>query len=71
MSDHEEKLLTLPVKKVFALQVREHGTTLLVRILAFGEDEDVPETHTPPLPDVIEVNAAPYRRLSSDAANTH
>ena len=72
VSDHHKgKLLTLPVKRVFALQIREHDNTLLVRVLAVGDDEEVPETHMPPLPDVIEMNAAPYRRLSSDPANTY
>jgi hypothetical protein len=67
VSDPDEHIvLTLPVRNVFALQVREHDEMFLVRLVGFHDEEKVPETHAPPLPDVIEMNVPPYRRLPTD-----
>lgn len=63
---HEHLVLTLPVRNVFALQVREHDGTILVRLVGFHDEEAVPETHVPPLPEVVEMNFPPYRRLPTD-----
>lgn len=66
---HEGSILTLVVRGVFALQIRERDDMLLARLLGFHDDEDVPETQAPPLPNIVEANSAPYRRPSTDARN--
>jgi hypothetical protein len=63
---HEHIVLTLPVRNVFALQIREHDDRLLVRLAGFHDEEQVPERHVPPLPEVVEMNFPPYRRLPTD-----
>jgi hypothetical protein len=63
---HERIVLTLPVRNVFALQVREHDDMFLVRLVGFHDEENVPETHVPPLPKVVEMKSPPYRRLPTD-----
>jgi hypothetical protein len=63
---HEGSVLTLVVKGVFALQIRERDDMLLARLLGFHDDEDVPETHAPPMPNIVEATSAPYRRPSTD-----
>lgn len=68
---HDGRVLTLPVRKVFALQIREQDNTLLVRLVGFHDDDEVPEAHVPPLPEIVEVTSAPYRRLLSDTQNIH
>ena len=62
-------VLTLVVKRVFALQIRDHDSTLLVRLVGFHDDEEVPEAHVPPLPTIVEAISAPYRRTSTDTRN--
>jgi hypothetical protein len=62
-------VLTFVVKRVFALQIRDHDSTLLVRLVGFHDDEEVSETHVPPLPNIVEASTPPYRRLSPDARN--
>lgn len=64
MPDPRAKLLTLPIRGVFALQVRADEQALLVRLVGFHDDEEVTETHTPPLPQVVEVNRPPWRLVS-------
>ena len=64
MSDKRDRtILLIPVKRVFALEVRQEGDSLAARIVGFSEEDAVPERHLPPLPEVVEANSAPYRRL--------
>ena len=51
------------MKRVFALELREQGGTLVACILGFKDEDDVAGGHLPPLPNVVEANAVPYRRL--------
>ena len=67
MSDQRHgTILTIPVKGVLALELREEADTLVARILGFNDEDQVPDTHVPPLPEVVEANSAPYRRLLTD-----
>ena len=55
------------MKRVFALELREQADTLVARIVGFKDEHQAPDIHVPPLPNVIEANSPPYRRLLTDA----
>jgi hypothetical protein len=65
----EDPSLVTPIRGVFALQIVQRGDTLVGRIVGHDDDDEgkVPETHLPPLPEVIEAPSPPYRRLFTDA----
>ena len=70
MSDpREDTSLVTPIRGVFALQIVQRGDALVGRIVGDDDDteEEVPETHLPPLPEVVEAPSPPYRRLLTDA----
>ena len=69
MSDqYDRTILKIPLKNVFALEIREQADTVVARILRFADEDQVRDAHVPPLPNVVEANSAPYRRLLTDAS---